>query len=272
VPQQFKSIDFRGEMILLGTGTSVGVPTIGCPCEVCESNDPRNRRTRCSAVIGLDQGNLLIDTSPDLRTQLLREGIGIVHAVLYTHEHVDHLYGLDDLRLFPFVIGGPIPLYCEEKVERRIRVAFDYAFSDRPATHPGAAPQLDLRRITLDPFELLGVQVMPIRLNHGPHFEVLGFRIGQTAYCTDVSSIPESSWHLLEGLDTLILDALRPRPHPTHLSVDQAVEIIDRLKPRQAFLTHLSHELDYAGTNATLPPNIRLAYDGQRIPVPDLMR
>ncbi|MFI4874298.1 MAG: MBL fold metallo-hydrolase, partial [Blastopirellula sp. JB062] len=155
-----------------------------------------------------------------MRTQLLREGIGLVHAVAYTHEHADHLYGLDDLRLFQFYLGHSVPLYCEENVERRIRIAYDYAFSDRPPTHVGAAPALEIKRIDLTPFSVLGAKVTPIRLKHGPRFDVLGFRIGNVAYCTDTNQIPEESFALLEGLDVLILDALRHTPHPTHFSLD----------------------------------------------------
>ena len=144
---QPKTIALPGEMILLGTGTSVGVPTIGCGCPVCASSDPRNRRTRCAAVLGLPAGNLLIDTPPDLRFQMLREGLGVVHAVLYTHEHADHLFGLDDLRIMPFFLGHSLPLYCEPVVEERIRTAYDYAFTDREPTHEGAVPQLTFQRI-----------------------------------------------------------------------------------------------------------------------------
>lgn len=259
--------DFRGQLVFLGTGTSVGVPTIGCGCEVCTGGRPRNQRTRCAVVLGLEQGNLLIDTPPDLRTQLLRERIGIVHAVLYTHDHADHLYGLDDLRLFPFFLGGPIPLYCEPIVEQRIRRSFDYAFTNSEPTHPGAAPALDLRRIGTEPFTALGVRVVPIRLRHGPRFEVLGFRFGDIAYCTDTNEIPPESWPLLEGLDVLILDALRPRPHVTHFSLDEAVEVARKLRPRRTLFTHISHELDHEATNARLPPGMELAYDGLRIPL-----
>ena len=148
-------------------------------------------------ILGLAGGNLLIDTPPDLRMQLLRERIGVVHAVLYTHEHADHLFGLDDLRLMPFYIGGAVPLYCEPKVAARIRKAYDYAFSDHPATHAGDRPLLTMHEISLAPFDVLGERVVPIRLEHGPRFEVLGFRFGNVAYCTDVSGIPEESWPLL---------------------------------------------------------------------------
>ena len=257
--------DLRGQLVFLGTGTSVGVPVIGCHCPVCESRDPCNQRTRCGLVIGLPGGTLLVDTPPDLRTQLLRERVDLVHAVLYTHEHVDHVYGLDDLRIMPFAIGGPVPLYCEEDVERRIRKSFDYAFDPQPrSTHAGATPQLEFHRIGLEPFELLGARIVPIRLRHGK-FSVLGFRFGNVAYCTDTNGIPESSWPLLADLDVLILDALRPRPHPTHFSLEEAIAVARRVGARRTFFTHMTHDLDHSTTNASLPPGMALAYDGQRI-------
>ncbi len=263
--KQITTTDIQGQMILLGTGTSVGVPTIGCSCDVCQSSHPRNQRTRCSAILGLEQGNLLIDTPPDLRAQLLRERIGIVHAVIYTHQHADHLFGLDDLRLFPFYLGHAVPLYCESQVEELIRQAYSYAFEEREPTHPGARPQLEIIGISEDPFSVLGRTVIPIRLEHGPRFQVLGFRIGNVAYCTDASAIPDSSWPRLEGLDVLVLDALRWRPHPTHLNVKDAVAIAQRLGAKRTYFTHLSHELDYEQTMSQLPPNIELAYDGLKI-------
>ena len=201
-----RTISFPGQMILLGTGTSVGVPSIGCGCSVCTSGHPKNQRTRCSAILGLAGGNLLIDTPPDLRQQLVREGIGIVHAVAYTHEHADHIFGMDDLRLFQFYLGHPVPLFCREVVESKLRAAFDYAFADIEPTHAGAAPRLEFHRIDTDSFEVLGTRVTPIPLKHGPRFDVLGFRVGDVAYCTDCNEIPESSFSLLEGLDTLVLD------------------------------------------------------------------
>ena len=261
------TVDIRGQLVLLGTGTSVGVPTIGCPCRVCRSPDPHNQRTRCGVILGLPEGNLLIDTPPDLRFQLLREGLGIVHAVLYTHEHADHLFGLDDLRLMPFYLGHAVPLYCEPLVEQRIRTAFDYAFTDIAPTHAGAVPQLTFQCLTLDPFEVLGTRVIPLRLKHGPRFDVLGFRFGNVAYCTDTNEIPPESWPLLEGLDVLILDALRTRPHPTHYCLDQAVAVAERLRARRTLFTHVAHDLEHAETNARLPPGMELAYDGQRVPL-----
>jgi phosphoribosyl 1,2-cyclic phosphate phosphodiesterase len=265
VPRQIFTTDIRGQMILLGTGTSVGVPMVGCGCDVCRSDNPRNRRTRCSVIVGLPGGNLLIDTSPDVREQLLREQIGIVHAVLYTHEHADHVFGLDDLRMMQFYLGGPVPLYCEPSVENRIRKSYDYAFTDAAHTHAGAVPQLAIRRIGLEPFEVLGTQVKPIRLKHGRRFDVLGFRFGNVAYCTDVNEIPPDSMERLQGLDVLVLDALRPRGHATHFSLEEAIDVARQLSPRQTYFTHMSHELEHEATNAALPPFMSLAYDGLRI-------
>ena len=265
VKKQPVTTDIKGEMILLGTGTSVGVPAIGCGCPVCQSDDPRHQRSRCSAILGLPEGNLLIDTSPDLRMQLLREKIGIVHEVVFTHEHSDHIVGFDDLRLFQFYLGHAVPVYCNEAVERRLKTAFDYAFDDGPTTHIGAAPAIDMRRLTDDPVSILGAQVIPIPLKHGPRFDVYGFRVGDVAYCTDVSEIPEASWDRLQGLDTLVLDALRYEPHVTHFSIDQAIEVAQKLKPRQTYFTHCACKVDYREVNAYCPDGIEVGYDGLRI-------
>ena len=208
---------------------------------------------------------MLIDTPPDLRTQLLREKIGVVHAALFTHEHADHLFGLDDLRLFPFYLGHPVPLYCEAAVEARIRQAYDYAFSDRKPTHQGAVPQLEFRRISTEPLEILGGSVTPIRMQHGPRFEVLGFRFGNLAYCTDTNEIPDSSLERLRGLDVLILDALRRKPHPTHFSLQEAVDMAREIGAKRTYFTHVSHDLDYDATNADLPDGMELTYDGLRL-------
>jgi phosphoribosyl 1,2-cyclic phosphate phosphodiesterase len=262
-----ESRSLQGRLLFLGTGTSVGVPVIGCGCAVCRSTDPRNHRTRCGLALGLPQGNLLIDTPPDLRMQLVREGIGIVHAVVYTHEHADHVFGLDDLRLMQFYLGGPIPIYCNASVEARIRKSFDYAFRSTAGMHVGATPQLAVRRIDEEPFEALGARLIPCRLEHGPHFTVLGFRIGNVAYCTDVKRIPESSKELLRGLDVLILGCLRREPHATHMGLEEALAAIAELAPRQALLTHCSHDFDYQTMTAELPPGVGLAYDGLEIPL-----
>jgi phosphoribosyl 1,2-cyclic phosphate phosphodiesterase len=195
----------------------------------------------------------------------LREKIPLIHSVLFTHEHADHLFGLDDLRLFPFRLGTPVPLYCDLKVERRIRTSFDYAFSDHLPTHPGAAPRLEFRTIESESFQVLGVSVTPIPMKHGPRFDVLGFRIGDFAYCTDTNQIPDSSMRLLEGIDTFVVGALRTKPHPTHFNIAEAMAVVDQLQPRRTLLTHISHDLDHGPTCQTLPEGIDLAYDGLRI-------
>jgi len=258
--------DSPRELVLLGTGTSHGVPIIGCHCPVCTSTDPRNNRTRTGVAVKTPQGTFLIDTSPELRIQLLRERIDLVQAVVYTHSHADHLFGLDDLRLFGYRLKHAVPLYCEEVVEQQIRAAYGYAFTPiDPDLHYGAVPQLELRRIGLDPFELLGERVQPIRLMHGK-LPVLGFRIGNVAFCTDVSFIPDESWPLLEGLDVLILDALRDEPHATHFGIPQALAVVERVRPKQTYLTHVSHYLEYTETNARLPAGVMLSHDGLTIP------
>ena len=256
--------DLLGQLVFLGTGTSVGVPVIGCDCSTCTSENPRNQRLRCSLVLGLPEGNLLIDTTPDLRTQLLRERIGIIHTTLFTHDHADHLFGLDDLRIFPHYLRKSMPVYCEEQVEARIRKSFDYAFAEEAKGYGGGVPQIVFERIGLQPFSVLGQHVVPLRLWHG-RFSVLGFRFGNVAYCTDTNRIPDESLPLLEGLDVLILDALRPRSHVTHFSLEEAIAVAERLKPKRTLFTHMSHEIEHASTNAKLPLGMELAYDGLRI-------
>jgi len=254
-------------MTLLGTGTSMGVPMIGCDCAVCTSTDPRNQRTRTGVSIAAPEGGLLIDTSPELRLQLIRERITAVDAVIFTHAHADHILGLDDLRIFGYKRKKPVPLYCEPTVERTLRSTFAYAFAD-PASRDTwhSYPDLEFRTIGTEPFDVLGLHVRPLRLMHG-RLPVLGFRIGDVAFCTDCSEIPGESWPLLEGLDTLVIDALWKEPHPTHFNVRQALDVIAKLKPRQAYLTHVSHRLDYQRTNAELPENVRLSHDGLKIAI-----
>jgi phosphoribosyl 1,2-cyclic phosphate phosphodiesterase len=246
----------------LGTGTSVGVPMIGCDCATCRSDDPHNQRYRCAVLITTSEGNLLIDTPPELRLQLLRESVGIIHALLFTHYHVDHLFGLDDVRPMQKYLCGPLPIYCTDEVEEKIRTIFSYAFTpgaESPSV--GYVPKLEFQRINSEPFNVLGQRVVPIPLEHA-WFSVLGFRIDDVAYCTDVSRIPETSWPLLQGLRVLVLDALRYKPHPAHLSVNEALEVIERVKPERTYLTHMSHDLEHEATNARLPRGVELAYDG----------
>jgi phosphoribosyl 1,2-cyclic phosphate phosphodiesterase len=259
--------DIRNQLVFLGTGTSHGIPVIGCRCSTCTSKDPKNARTRCSLVLGLPGGNLLVDTPPDLRMQLLREGIGLIHAVLYTHEHSDHLFGLDDLRIFPHYLGDDLPVCCTAAVEERIRKVFDYAFDPSTRHYPaGGIPRLLFRRVAEEPFEVLGVRVTPLPLRHG-RYRVLGFRFGAVAYCTDTNGIPPESMRLLQGLDVLILDGLRRTPHPTHFTLDEAIETALLLAPKRTLFTHICHDLEHAATNATLPPGMELAYDGMQIPL-----
>lgn len=246
----------------LGTGTSVGVPMIGCDCAVCLSSDTRNHRYRCSVLIRLPAGNIIIDTGPELRLQLLRAKTHAIHAVLFTHYHADHLMGLDDLRPVGKLIGRPVPLYCTGEVEGKIRKIFSYAFDHEvEGLAKGWVPNLCFQRIDDRPFEVLGETVMPIPLIHA-QFDVFGFRIGDVAYCTDVSEIPRTSWPRLEGLKVLILDALRYRMHPAHFGLNEALDVIAKFRPERAYLTHMSHELEYVEVMRLLPPGVELAYDG----------
>jgi phosphoribosyl 1,2-cyclic phosphate phosphodiesterase len=234
----------------------------GCECNVCRSPDPRNHRYRCSVLIESKQGNILIDTTPELRLQLVRAQVGLIHAVLYTHYHVDHLFGLDDLRQFPRKLGGPVPIFCTEEVEAVVRQVFAYAFHNHvERLPPGSVPMLAFQRISSTPFDVLGHEIVPIPLKHS-RFDVFGFRLGDVAYCTDVNFIPESSWPLLKDLDVLVLDALRFKPHPAHFSIQEALEVIERVKPKQAYLTHMTHDIEHEIVNRQLPPGVALAYDG----------
>ena len=251
--------------MFLGTGTSVGVPMVGCGCDTCTSGDPRDQRTRTSVVVGLAGGHVLVDTTPDLRRQLLRERIGRIDALLYTHDHVDHLYGLDDIRPLCFASGRAVPVYCEERVERRICRAFDYAFETVPVPG-GGVPRVTFERIGTEPFDLLGVCVQPLRLKHGV-FDVLGFRFGDVAYCTDTNEIPAETWPRLTGLDVLVLDCLRLSRHPTHFSLDEAIAVAERVGARRTLLVHMSHDIRHAEVARRLPRGIELAHDGLEIPL-----
>lgn len=241
----------------LGTGTSVGVPRIGCRCPVCLSDDPKNKRLRCSVLIEKAGSALLIDTTPDLRTQALRQDIRRLDAVLLTHAHADHLHGLDDVRCFCFDRDEPLPCYSDPPTLKRIERVFDYAFN---SAYQSALPQISLHAID-GPFSLLGHDIVPVTVYHG-RLPVLGFRFGDFAYVTDCSRIPPQTYEALRGLDTLVIDGLRHKPHPTHFTVAQALEAIAELAPRRAYLTHISCQLEHHRTNAELPDHVELAYDG----------
>ncbi|MBI4715685.1 MAG: MBL fold metallo-hydrolase [Nitrospirae bacterium] len=248
-------------ILVLGSGTSTGVPMIGCRCEVCLSADPKNRRTRSSILVQASGKNLLVDTSTDLRQQALAYAIDRVDAVLYTHAHADHVHGIDELRSFNHIQGGEIPCYGSPEVLERVRRNFNYIFN---GTSEGWKPRLALHAVEKE-FEVFGIPVIPIPIFHGGDRIIYGYRFGSAAYLTDCSGIPEESVSLLLGLDVLILDATRYQPHPNHLSFDQALEAAGNLRPRRTILTHLSHVYDHERVNRDLPEGIELAYDGMEI-------
>jgi len=257
------------KVTLLGTGTSHGVPMIGCDCAVCRSTDPRDRRSRPSLLIetggapapfGDAVGSILVDTSTDLRAQALARDVRRVDAILFTHSHADHVLGLDEVRRFNALQRGPIACYGDARTLGDLRRMFDYIFTPPPVAG-GGIPQLSPFTI-LGPFVLGGLEVVPVPLLHGPR-PVLGFRVGTFAYLTDCSRIPDASWPLLQGVRTLVLDALRDRPHPTHFSVAEALAVVDRLRPERTYFTHIAHDLPHAATCARLPDGVDLAYDGQ---------
>jgi riboflavin kinase/FMN adenylyltransferase len=247
---------------VMGSGTSMGVPTLGCHCAVCESADPHDKRLRPSLLLSRGEQNVVIDTTPDFRTQALRAGIDRLDAVLLTHGHADHILGFDDLRPYNFKQRVAMPVYGNEETFRIVRRAFAYVFDGKPTL--SSIPSVTLH-VVKGPFEVMGVRFVPVPLVHG-EMEVLGYRFGRAAYLTDFSRLPEESAALLEGLDDLILDALRDVPHPMHMTVEQSLALIDKLKPKRAWFTHIAHDLPHAATNERLQkagyPNVKLAYDG----------
>jgi len=245
----------------LGTGTSTGTPVIACDCRVCRSPDARDRRLRPSVLAQWTGASVLLDTATDLRQQALRHGIRRVDAVLYTHAHADHTFGFDDLRSFAWRQGGPVVVYGSPDTLRAVERTFWYAFEETP---PGSTkPKVELRAVD-GPFPIGGRTVIPVPVFHGT-VGILGYRIGRFAYLTDVSAIPEESYPLLEGLDLLVLSALRLRPHPTHMHLDRAIEEARRIGAARTLLTHLSHEIGHEETASALPAGIELAYDGLEV-------
>ena len=250
-----------GEAIILGSGASAGTPVIGCPCTVCHSPDPRNRRTRASTVVKIAGQTLLIDTSPDLRLQALREGIHHLDAVLYTHPHADHLNGIDDLRAYCFHSRAAIPVFGNRFTIDNILERFGYAclppgkYWDKPVLTPQAVDS---------PFQFQGLTITPIPLIHGP-WEIFGWRIGNFAYLTDLNQLPESSLALLQGLDVLFLDCLREEPYPSHLGFGQALELAAVIGARQTVLIHMTHQMEYQDMLNRCPPSVVPGYDGLRL-------
>ena len=249
------------KLTFLGTGTSTGVPTLGCRCRVCTSADPRDQRTRPSLLLEYDGRTVVIDTTPDFRAQALRHQMQRLDAAVFTHAHADHILGLDDVRPFYFRQQTPIPIYAEAHCLENIRRTFQYIFD---GVYPyGGIARLDPHLID-GPFDLWGLRLTPVPVLHG-NLPILGFRFGQAAYLTDFSAIPEASLPLLDGLEVLILDALRPKPHPAHSSIEQSLAWVEQLKPRRAFFTHMAHQVSHAEISASLPPHVRLAYDGLQL-------
>jgi phosphoribosyl 1,2-cyclic phosphate phosphodiesterase len=252
----------NARLTVLGSGTSMGVPTVGCDCAVCHSSDPHDRRTRPSVLIEYNDKAILIDSTPDFREQAIREGIRQLDAVLYTHTHADHILGIDDLRPLTFRLKpNKLPLYAQPDAAEFIRNMFRYIFD---ADYKfGSLPQVELRPMD-GPVELFGARFEPVPVIHG-ETEIYGFRFGSAAYLTDHSEVPEASFAKLQGLDILFLDALRYKPHPTHSTVETSLRIVERVKPKRAFFTHICHDLPHEETNALLPPNVRLSYDGMKL-------
>ncbi|ROH85268.1 MBL fold metallo-hydrolase [Pseudomethylobacillus aquaticus] len=250
------------QLTMLGVGSSAGTPVVGCDCATCCSTDPRNKRTRSSACITLDSGHvLLIDTGPDMRQQALREQLRRVDAVLYTHTHADHLHGIDDLRAFCQLQRQQIPLYGRYDAMEHIASRFGYTL--REPRDFWDLPILSINPVSA-PFSLFGCEVTPIPVKHG-YIDIHGYRIGNLAYLTDVSEIPDESMALLEGVDVLLLDCLRHKPHPTHINVEQSLAYASLINARVTYLFHMTHELEFEALSAMLPPGVHVAYDGLQL-------
>ena len=247
------------KLIFLGTGTSQGVPMIGCDCDVCRSCDPRDKRLRASAFVEYEGLKILIDAGPDFRYQMLREHISHVDAILLTHNHKDHTGGLDDIRAFNYIEKKATQIYCEKYVEDSLRKEYSYAFAENK--YPGA-PEWDVHIIDENPFKINGVEIVPIR---GRHYKlpVLGYRFGNLAYCTDMNHIMEEEFEKLKGLDHFIINCVRKGRHISHFSLEGALEVAAKVGAKHTWLTHLSHQLPkYQKLAAELPEGVQAAYDG----------
>ena len=251
------------KVTILGCGTSFGVPMIACKCPVCASSDPKNKRSRTSVLLTEGGKNILVDTTTDLRMQAIANGIERVDAVLYTHHHAEHIHGIDELRRFNWIQGESIPCYGSPETLDRLKTIFGYIFVN--PGRPGWQPNLTTHDVE-GPFQLFGMDVVPVEVMHGD-LPIFGYRFGEFAYITDFSEIPEESEELLKGLKVLVLEALRYEPHPSHVTLAQALEVVERLKPGRAVLTHMAHQFDYKAVMAELPKGVELAYDGMVIEV-----
>ena len=256
-------------LTLLGTGTSFGVPQIGCDCAVCHSTDPKDRRSRTAALIDEKGGTLLVDTPPELRLQLLAAGTRRLDGVLFTHEHADHVAGIDDLRMFSVRQRAPLPVYANRSTASFLKTSYRYIFDDDVVPIPGTSkPRLSLTTIEPGrPMEVAGVSVLPLAFAHGTA-EVLGFRFGPVAYVTDVKAVPPEAEAALQGLDVLVLNALWWRSHPTHQSIPEAIDAARRIGARRTILTHLTHETGHAELLAALPAGVEPGFDGMTVEIP----
>jgi phosphoribosyl 1,2-cyclic phosphate phosphodiesterase len=251
---------------VLGSGTSHGIPSVGCRCAVCASPDPRDHRTRVSVAVQWNDRTIIVDTPPELRQQVIRSQVRRVDALLFTHSHADHIFGLDDVRRFNEIQGGELPVFAREETLDDLRRAFRYVFV--PTQEGGGKPRLALTPLAGSRLEWQGPAIEVIPVFHGT-LEICAFRFGEFAYVTDASRVPAEAMQRLLGLDTLILGALRHEPHPTHFTVAEAVEVAAVLQPRRTFFTHVSHGLRHADTERDLPAGVRLAYDGLVLDVPE---
>lgn len=258
-------------LTFLGTGTSQGVPTIGCRCEVCRSTDPRDTRLRTSAMVEVGDVRMIIDAGPDFRYQMLRTGVRHIDAILLTHEHKDHTGGIDDVRAFNFVdfpVIHRVDIYATARTAACVRKDFDYAFAKDKYR---GVPEIELHEFDPSkPFEVKGVEIVPIRGQHSDRFEVTGYRIGRLAYLTDFKQIEESEIEKLQGVEVLVVNALRWREHVSHFTVEEALQLIERVKPHRAYLTHMSHDIGlHADSASRLPKGVELAYDTLTIEIED---
>lgn len=253
----------QATLTVLGSGTSTGVPTVGCDCTVCTSADVRDQRLRPSILLSYGGHNVVIDTTPDFRTQALRAGLKRLDAVLFTHSHADHIMGMDDIRPFNFGHKDPLPVYGDERLLADLHRVFQYVFENQ---YPESAIPRIADHLLTGPVTLFGADFEPLTVMHG-RLPVTAYRFGNNAYVTDFSEIPEASLERLQGLDLLILDALRHRPHPTHSNVANSLALVEQLKPRRTLFTHICHELGHAETQAQLPPGVHLAWDGLQVEI-----
>ena len=249
---------------VLGSGTSTGVPSVACECSVCTSIDPKDKRQRTSLLVQSESTTIVIDTSSDFRQQMLTNNVLQIDAVVFTHHHFDHIGGFDDVRPYNFRSGSPLPVFALQETVDVLHSTFPYAFGLVESTG-ASTPNINIHIVDDAQFTIGDIEIIPIPMRHGKSMRVNGYRIGQLAYCTDTNYIPTASCDLLQGLDTLILDGLRWEEHPTHFTVGQALQAIDIIKPRCAYLTHIAHQISHQRDSAKLPSNVQFAFDGLTI-------